>query len=134
MKNMFKEFLSNFKEYIDYLMKVDFRELFINTLILICLLILSAFFFIPIGIIQDVIRSFIIIFVDFNVITGSLYNWLFYLLSFVVCIYAFVYMFNKRFGDLEELKKQIKNKDVKKAVNTKEKDDELDLPKAKNNK
>ena len=27
MKNMFKEFLSNFKEYIDYLMKVDFREL-----------------------------------------------------------------------------------------------------------
>lgn len=134
MKNMFKEFLSNFKEYIDYLMKVDFRELFINTLILICLLILSAFFFIPIGIIQDVIRSFIIIFVDFNVITGSLYNWLFYLLSFVVCIYAFVYMFNKRFGDLEELKKQIKNKDVKKVVNTKEKDDELDLPKAKNNK
>ena len=134
MKNMFKEFLSNFKEYIDYLMKVDFRELFINTLILICLLILSAFFFIPIGIIQDVIRSFIIIFVDFNVITGSLYNWLFYLLSFVVCIYAFVYMFNKRFGDLEELKKQIKNKDVKKVVNTKEKDDELELPKAKNNK
>ena len=134
MKNMFKEFLSNFKEYIDYLMKVDFRELFINTLILICLLILSAFFFIPIGIIQDVIRSFIIIFVDFNVITGSLYNWLFYLLSFVVCIYAFVYMFNKRFGDLEELKKQIKNKDEKKVVNTKEKDDELDLPKAKNNK
>lgn len=134
MKKMFKEFLSNLKEYIDYLMKVDFKELFINTLILICMLILSAFFFIPIGIIQDVIRSFIIIFVDFNAITGSLYNWIFYVLSFVVCIGAFIYMFNRRFSDLEELKKQIKNKDGKKIDKVKEKDDELELPKAKNNK
>lgn len=138
MKKMFKEFLKNLKEYIDYLMKVNFKELFVNTIILVCILILSSFVFVPIGIFQDVIRSFITIFVNFSLIFGLIYNWIFYLISFICFLLAFVYMFNKRFSDIEELKNSIDNKNVKKLKieqnkNNKEKE-EFELPKKKESK
>lgn len=134
IKAMFKDFVSNLKKYIDYLMKVNFKELFVNTVILFCILVLAAFVFIPIGIIQDIIRTFIIIFVDFSSVFGLLYNWIFYLFSFICAFFAFVYMFNKRFSDIEALKKQIndKEKSIERNKNTKKDEDEFELPREKN--
>ena len=112
-----KLFFKRAKAYIDYLMKVDFKELFVNVVILFCMIVLAAFMFIPVGIVQDVIRSFIQVFVSMPVTIGLLYNWVFYLLSFALSILAFMYLFNKRFEDLEAFKTQVKE------GNTKEKND-----------
>lgn len=132
---MFKDFLKNLKEYIDYLMKVNFKELFINTIILICILLLSSFVFVPIGILQDVIRSFVTIFVNFSSIFALLFNWIFYLFGFIVFLISFVYMFNKRFSDIEELKNNIDDKEVKNTKSEKNnRKEEFELPKKKESK
>ena len=59
MKKLFVNFKGNFKKYIDYIMSVNFGELFINVLILICILLLSTFVFVPIGMVESIIRDFI---------------------------------------------------------------------------
>lgn len=141
MENYFKLFFKRGKAYIDYLMKVDFKELFVNVVILFCMIVLSAFMFIPVGIVQDVIRSFIQVFGNLPITIALLYDWIFYLLSFIFSIIAFVYLFNKRFEDLDAFKKQVKegskkDKDGKsvKKDDKKDDEDELDLPKAKEDK
>ena len=50
---MLEKFLKNAKEYIDYLMKVNFRDLFVNTVILLCIIVLSALICIPLGRFED---------------------------------------------------------------------------------
>jgi uncharacterized membrane protein len=133
MKKMFVNFKGNVKKYVDYLMSVNFGELFVNVLILICILLLSTFIFVPIGMVESIIRDFINLFVDLPNLVDSIYSWVFTLISSVLSVLAFVYMFNKRFEDIEALKKQMKEKPVEKEVK-KDNDDELELPKAKNSK
>lgn len=132
---MFKKFLKNGKEYIDYLMKVNFRDLFVNTVILLCILVLSSFAYIPIGFLEDLIRSFIVVFTSFSGIPAMLYYWLFKLIEFIVCFIAFMFLFNKRFEDLEAFKEQVNGKEGKKIViqneKTKKVEGELELPKTK---
>lgn len=145
MKNMFKDFFSNIKRYIDYLMKVDFKELFVNTIILICIILLASLVYLPIGIIQDLIRSIIVIYARFTGNSSLLFEWFFNLLSAICAFVAFVYMFNKRFEDIDALKKQINNKsnkitdnkkkiDVKKDQEEKKEIEEIELPKTKDKK
>ena len=40
---MLKKFWKRFKDYFSYLMTVDFKELFINLVILVCIILLSSF-------------------------------------------------------------------------------------------
>ena len=134
-----KLFFKRAKAYIDYLMKVDFKELFVNVVILFCMIVLAAFMFIPVGIVQDVIRSFIQVFASMPVTIGLLYNWVFYLLSFALSILAFMYLFNKRFEDLEAFKTQVKEgntkeKNDKETKKEKKNDEDFELPKAKESK
>lgn len=134
-----KLFFKRAKAYIDYLMKVDFKELFVNVVILFCMIVLAAFMFIPVGIVQDVIRSFIQVFASIPVTIGLLYNWVFYLLSFALSILAFMYLFNKRFEDLEAFKTQVKEgntkeKNDKETKKEKKTDEDFELPKAKESK
>lgn len=128
VKQVIKDFFSNLKEYIKYLMKVDFKELFVNTVILVCLVVLAAFAYIPISVIQDLIYKFIQIFVSVGLIFGQLYNWIFQILSFIVALFAFMILFNMRFADIKNKKSE--NKVVVKK-NGSDKTEELELPKAK---
>ncbi len=136
MKNICKDFIKNLREYVNYLMKVGFKELFINTIIIFCIVLLSALVYAPIGIIEDLIRSFINVYFVFDGTLSLLYSWAFSLISAICCFIAFMYLFNKRFEDLEGLKESISGekkivKEKEKKVTKDKKDEGLDLPKAK---
>ena len=127
---MFKKFISNVKNYVNYLMTVNFGELFINVLILLCILVLSTFVFVPVGLVQSLIRDFILLFGSMSNLFLSIFDWVFTLISTVLAATAFIYMFNKRFDDLDLLKKQINNKQVKEEEPKKD-EEILELPKEK---
>lgn len=139
MKDLFKNFIKNVKNYVDYIMKVNFRELFINVVILLCIVILSALVFAPVELVRDIIRSFIVIYTPFDGTISLLYNWVFYLLSSIIFVITFMFLFNKRFANMDMFKKQVaedldktKNSDNKSKEKESKKDDDLDLPKTKN--
>ena len=132
MKKLFVNFKGNFKKYIDYIMSVNFGELFINVLILICILLLSTFVFVPIGTVESIIRDFIGLFGGMPNFLSSLIKFIFTVISTVVSVLAFVYLFNKRFEDIEAFKKHMYVKPEEKVV--KKEEAELELPKTKNGK
>ena len=127
MKEMFKNFGKNFKEYISYLMKVGFKELFINVLILFCIIVLATFVYIPVGLVEQLIFDFLKIFGTMPIVVSNIYHWVFQLISFILAIFAFIYLFNLRFKDVKE-----KGIDTKVEINKKgEEKVTLDLPKKK---
>ena len=121
VKELCKEFIKNLKEYVSYLMKVDFKELFINTIILVCILALATFVYL--------ILSLLTIFIKFSAIVAAIYHWIFKLISFVLAVLAFMYLFNMRFKDVKE--KGLENKVEIKSKNDDGTKTELDLPKKK---
>ena len=129
MKEMSKEFFKNLKEFVQYLMKVNFKELFVNTIILVCILVLSTFVYVPIELVDRLIFDFIKIFGTMPGIVAQIYHWIFHLISFICALFAFMYLFNLRFKDVKEKglenKVEIKNKSEEKVT--------LDLPKKKDN-
>ncbi len=132
---MLKNFCKNFKKYFDYLMTVNFKELFINTVILFCIIVLAAFVFIPVGIVQDLVRNMITMITPFTGKGDEIFNFVFLFISTVGFFLAFIYLFNKRFNDLDAFKSQVKNEIKAKKINNESKDDDdFDLPKAKNEK
>ena len=128
---MFKKFLKNFKSYLNYLMTVNFKVLFVNVAILFCIIVLASFVFIPIDMVQELFRSLVNSFVALNETAIGLYDTFFLLVSTVAAVLAFIYLFNMRFEDMEAFKAQVKNKDTKKKTT---KDDDFELPKAKETK
>ena len=129
---MLKKFWKRFKDYFSYLMTVDFKELFINLVILVCIILLSSFVFVPVGLVESLIRDFIFLFITLDSFVLQLYNWLFDLIATLGSVYAFIILFNKRFEDIEAFKKQIKGKPQETKVQEEtKKDDELELPKTK---
>ena len=117
-------------------MTVNFGELFINVLILLCIILLSTFVFIPVGLIESLIRDFIILFVALPTLVLSIYSWIFNLISTILTLLVFIYLFNKRFDDIEAFKKQLKEKpQVNEGNNAKKtSEEELELPKTKETK
>ena len=122
VKELCKEFFKNLKEYIAYLMKVDFKELFVNTVILICILALAT-------LVDDLILILLTIFIKFSATIAAIYHWIFKLISFVLSVLAFMYLFNMRFKDVKE--KGLENKVEIKPKNGDAPKTELDLPKKK---
>ena len=129
MSNMIKKFAGNFKNYFDYIMTVNFGDLFINVLILLCIVLLSTFVFVPIGLIESLIRDFLLLFIDLPGMLLSIYSWVFTLISTLFAFLAFIYLFNKRFEDIEAFKNQLNNKAPVKQV--KKEEEVIELPKAK---
>lgn len=127
---MIKKFVTNVKKYCDYLMTVNFGDLFINVLVLICILVLSTFMFVPVGLIQTLIRDFILLFGDISSLFLSIFDWSFTLISTVLTFIAFMYLFNKRFEDIEGFKKQIKEPPIN-LDSEDSKEDKMELPKEK---
>ena len=103
VKELCKEFFKNLKEYVAYLMKVDFKELFVNTVILICILALATFVYLPVSLVDDLILSLLTIFIQFSATLAAIYHWIFKLISFVLSVLAFMYLFNMRFKDVKEM-------------------------------
>ena len=127
MKEMFKDFGKNFKEYISYLMKVGFKDLFINVLILFCIIVLATFVYIPVGLVEQLIFDFLKIFGTMPIVVSNIYHWVFQLISFILAVFAFIYLFNLRFKDVKE-----KGIDTKVEITKKgEEKVTLDLPKKK---
>ena len=58
----FKKFVPIAKKYFNYLLKLGFKEFFINALELIMLAILSCLIYLPIGMFRDIIFKLLIIF------------------------------------------------------------------------
>ena len=129
VKELCKEFFKNLKEYVAYLMKVDFKELFVNTVILICILALATFVYLPVSLVDDLILSLLTIFIQFSATLAAIYHWIFKLISFVLSVLAFMYLFNMRFKDVKE--KGLENKVEIKPKNGDAPKTELDLPKKK---
>jgi len=143
MKQGFNDFVYNLKMYLKYITKVGFKELFIDVLILVCLAVIASFVYLPIGLLRDLIRSLFITFVQFNAVIGSIYNWIFNVISAIVSLIAFGYLFNMRY-DFKNDKVvpvegtyTLERKDeinLKKDENKKEDESKVDLPKQKGEK
>ena len=131
MKKVIVNFFKNIKDFGKYLMKVDFKALFANTIILLCMLIIAAFAYIPVGIIEDLIRSFIVVFAPFGGVFELLYSWIFKVIGALCSIYAFMWLFNFRYNYIEnDVTDPFNGSIVKKAKENTDKE-ELDLPKVK---
>lgn len=134
-----KDFVHNFKNYLKYLMRVGFKELLINVLLLICILLLACLVYVPIGVLQELIRSFIVIYATFEGTGAQLFYWFFSFISAVCAFLVFIYLFNLRFQDIEAFKEQMQNdsgkkdnnKNVSKEEPQKGEEEEIVLPKAK---
>lgn len=128
--DLLKEFVPTLKKYINYLMKVDFKGLFVNTIIILCLILLAAFVYVPLGIVQDVLNSLLQLFIPLTGTFGLIYSLLFKIIGALLAIIVFIYLFNKRFEDIENKEKEEKREVNNKKVSKNEKDN-LDLPKEK---
>ena len=116
IRKMMKDFGGNVKKYIDYIMKLGFGDLFIQFLILVIILVLACFVYVPVGLVQDLIWSIVNIMGNIPVIVFSIYNIVFSLLSFVLAALAFMYLFNKRYSDVEKEIKEQKDKKEGKSI------------------
>ncbi len=139
MKLLLKDFLYNLKMYFKFVAKLGFKDLFLNILLLFFLLILGAFAYIPVGLVSDLIRTFLSSFVSFNDIVGALYDWFFAVIAAVCSILLFAYLFNNRFDfknnkvvPVEGTHHFERKEEPKPEEKEKEKDNtDLDLPKEK---
>ena len=131
MKKVIVNFFKNLKEYGKYLMKVDFKALFANTIILICMLIISAFAYIPVGIVEDLVRSLITVAVTLDGVAALLFTWVFKVLGALCSIYVFMWLFNYRYNYVENDVTDPFNGSIAKKEKAKAAEEDLDLPKVK---
>ena len=145
---MILNFFYNLKKYCQYLMKVGFKELLADTLILICIVILAGFAFIPVGLVADIIRSFFNVSSNLNNTVVEVFNIIVLICKIVCAVLAFIWLFNYRYnykaGDVtpvdgvegvkldkakgsEPKKEEKKSSEVKKEE--KETEEKMELPK-----
>lgn len=104
MKEYLKKFFKNVKSYIDYIMKLGFKDLFVNFVVIIILVILASLVYLPIGLIDDLLFQVISIVMNSSVIFVKIYDLIFSILSAIFAIFAFIYMFNIRYDDIEKIR------------------------------
>ena len=122
-----KKFFPICKKYIQYLLKLGFKEFFINAVELILLALLSCLVYLPAEMIQMILDKFIFLFTKSNNYSGIL-DLVFVIISAVVAIYVFIKFFNKRYENIEEIRKDRKEimfkKNVDKSFEEKKKDND----------
>lgn len=108
-KNMFKDFFKNLKNYLSYIMKVGFGELFIQFITLVIIVLIACFIYIPVSLVQDLVLTFLS---TFGIVLGdfgySLLTLIFKIVSAIIATLTFIYLFNKRY---EDIKKEMDKKD-----------------------
>lgn len=143
MGNLLKNFLKNLKEYLSYIMKVGFIDLFAQFFTLLIILLLACFLCVPLGLLQDVIVSALRLSGSSANALYNLIDLLFKIVSLVCVLVGFMYLFNKRYDDVQkmkdDLKKQEEKQEEKEKMLERAKEDEKlketqeneDLPKVK---
>ena len=117
----FRKFVPISKRYFQYLLKLDFKEFFMNVVEFLLLVIVSCLVYVPIDMVKDILFKIITLFVR----NDWFYN-IYYLFFSIICaclaIYVFVRMFNKRYEDINEIRKNRKETIYKNEDNKKEKE------------
>lgn len=131
MKKVIVNFFKNLKEYGKYLMKVDFKALFANTIILLCMVIIAAFAYVPVGILEDLVRSLLTMFVHFEGLFALIFAWVFRVIGALCSIYVFMWLFNYRYNYVENDVTDPFNGSIAKKDKAKVEEENLDLPKVK---
>ena len=139
MKKEFDLFKKNIKVYIDYIMTLDFKKLGIHFFSLVFIIFIGLLVYLPIGLISDSLIQGLGIIPNIPVIVFSIIDWIFVLVSFVVFVCVFVYMFNRRFEEVyakeinDEMNKEVKleedkiEKTEREKVEKEQEDDEMEL-------
>ncbi len=121
MKEMFKSFWNNLKNYINIIFKLDFGELFVYLLELILVIVTGLLTYIPVSLVKDLIFNIIALFNGNMDIVYNIINVIFSLISLFVFAVVFIYCFNIRYAELK------KNENEKKAKKNKN-DEDIELP------
>ncbi|MGN1338453.1 MAG: hypothetical protein ACI4WW_08270 [Candidatus Coprovivens sp.] len=117
MKDMFKNFIKNLKEYVDIILKLNFGELFVYSLELILIVLLSLLMYIPVGLIEDLVRTVCLAIIPDVEVVLTIINIVFKLISLGIFVIVFIYLFNGRYNDLKKDIKEKKEKSSKKEEN-----------------
>ena len=135
---MFKELLKTGKKYADYLMGLDFSELLINILEILGMAVLAALVYIPFGLFQDLIYELVRASFGTSEVVFRWYNVIFELVTGLVAVAVFLYLFNRRYSNLDKLIEKDPSRHKKHKENTatgeekkEEAKAEIDLPKKK---
>lgn len=145
MKKNIVDFIFNLKMYFKYIVKVGFKELFIDVLILVAMAVIAAFAYIPVGLVNELLRNLLSAFITFNGVFAEIYIWVFNVISALAAIALFIYLFNNRYdfkhekvvpieGSYTLERKKAVQEPKKETDKKKEEKEELDLPKAKEEK
>ncbi len=141
-----KKFFKVGKHYISYLMKLGFKDLFVNFIELVILVGLALLVYIPIGLVRDLLYKIMVFFLSGSTTLYFVFDLVFTIISIVVCLCCFIYLFNKRYEDVENLRSSRKdnlytntdnkNKIQEDSFKVRDTDvkEEFDLPKAKEEK
>ena len=97
MKKNFVNFGYNVKMYFKYISKVGFKELLFDTIILLCMIVIAGFAFVPVDLLEDIIRGLVEAFVDFNAVGGAVFTWVFNVIATFCSIILFIILFNGRY-------------------------------------
>ena len=99
-----KKFLKVGKNYIDYIMKLGFSELLVNFIELIILVAISLLVMFPVSAVKVILYSFVSLFTKTNQTVYLIYNIVFLIINAVISLALFIYMFNKRYEDIESIR------------------------------
>lgn len=127
IKLVIEKFIKTLKDYINYLMKVGYKELFANTVVIFCLIVLSAFVYIPIDVVKSFIKDTLLLFAGFGDTFDAIFYWFFNIISALSAIFVFMILFNKRFESVKNAQQE--NNKIKEK--NEEGNDDLELPKSK---
>ena len=131
MLKLLKDFGKSFKDYIDYVMKVSFGELVFHFFELLILILIALFTYVPMYLIQDLGLNVLHLGGQtINEVVLHVYNLTFSIIEILIALFAFIYLFNKRYEDIKNEEKQDKSKKQAEKVKNK-KDTNMDLPKMK---
>ena len=110
----FKKFGGILKNYINYIMKLGFKDLFINFIELIILVIISTLVLFPIELVKGLLYQLFGLFINESTTFYQIYNLLVSIVGVLLVFMIFIYLFNKRYEDIEKLREdKVKEREEK---------------------
>lgn len=130
-----KKFGKVVKNYINYIMKLGFKDLLVNFIELIILVVIAALLLFPVDVVKELLFKIITAFTQVSNGVYKFYDIIFTVIEAAVCFCFFIYMFNKRYEDIDKIRRRIEdskpNQEVEKTDFQKRNvaDEEIELPK-----
>ena len=130
-----KKFFKVAKNYINYIMKLGFKELFVNFIELIILVVISMILLFPVDVVKELLFKIVLVFIGSSDTIYKIYDIIFTIIEAFVCIGFFIYMFNKRYEDIDKIRNNrdsmLLKKEEEKTIFQKKnvEDNNIELPK-----